>query len=88
VHLADLGYPLVGDRVYGRKRKSTMTEAPMVPTLDEFPRQALHAEKLMIDHVRTGQRMDFCAPLPEDLQDLLGFLRAARDSMGVRSRRY
>jgi 23S rRNA pseudouridine1911/1915/1917 synthase len=88
VHLADLGYPLVGDRVYGRKRKSTMTKAPMLPVLDQFPRQALHAEKLVIDHVRTGQRMDFCAPLPKDLQDLLGFLRAASDSMGVRSRRY
>jgi 23S rRNA pseudouridine1911/1915/1917 synthase len=81
VHLADLGYPLVGDRVYGRKRKSTMTKAPMVPALDQFPRQALHAEKLTINHVRTGQRMDFCAPLPKDLQDLLGFLR-----MGLRSR--
>ena len=75
VHLADLGYPLVGDRVYGRKRKSGMTK-PIVPAVDEFPRQALHAKKLAIDHVRTGQRMDFCAPLPKDLQDLLGFLRA------------
>jgi 23S rRNA pseudouridine1911/1915/1917 synthase len=88
VHLADLGYPLVGDRVYGRKRNSGMTKPPIVPAVDEFPRQALHAEKLAIDHVRTGQRMDFCAPLPKDLQDLLGFLRAMRDSTGLRSRRY
>jgi 23S rRNA pseudouridine1911/1915/1917 synthase len=75
VHLADLGYPLVGDRVYGRKRKSGMTKPPIAPALDEFPRQALHAEKLVIDHVRTGRRMEFCAPLPKDLQDLLGFLQ-------------
>jgi 23S rRNA pseudouridine1911/1915/1917 synthase len=88
VHLADLGYPLVGDRVYGRKRKNGMTKPSRVPAVDEFPRQALHAEKLVIDHVRTGQRMDFCAPLPKDLQDLLGFLRALTVSTGLRSRRY
>jgi 23S rRNA pseudouridine1911/1915/1917 synthase len=88
VHLADLGYPLVGDRVYGRKRIGGMTKPPIVPAVDEFPRQALHAEKLVIDHVRTGQRIDFCAPLAKDLQDLLGFLRAVRDSTALRSRRY
>jgi 23S rRNA pseudouridine1911/1915/1917 synthase len=88
VHLADMGYPLVGDRIYGRKRKGGMTKPPIVPALDAFPRQALHAEKLMIDHVRTGQRMEFCAPLPNDLQDLLNFLRHVRDSTGLRSRRY
>ena len=88
VHLADLGYPLVGDRVYGRKRKGGMTKPPIVPAVDEFQRQALHAEKLVIDHVRTGQRIDFCAPLAKDLQDLLGFLRAVRDSTALRSRRY
>lgn len=88
VHLADLGYPLVGDRVYGRKRKGGMTKPPIVPAVDEFPRQALHAEKLVIDHVRTGQRIDFCAPLAKDLQDLLGFLRDVRDSTALRSRRY
>ncbi|HEY2919743.1 MAG TPA: RluA family pseudouridine synthase [Candidatus Binatia bacterium] len=88
VHLADLGYPVVGDRVYGRKRKKGMTKQPIVPAVDEFPRQALHAEKLVIDHVRTGQRIDFYAPLPKDLQDLLGFLRAVRDSAVLRPRRY
>jgi 23S rRNA pseudouridine1911/1915/1917 synthase len=75
VHLADLGYPLVGDRVYGHKRKKATTEPPAAAMVDEFPRQALHAEKLLIDHVRTNHRMEFCAPLPKDLQDLLSFLR-------------
>jgi 23S rRNA pseudouridine1911/1915/1917 synthase len=87
VHLADLGYPLVGDKIYGRKRRSAMKKAPIVPALDEFSRQALHAEKLVIDHVRTGQRMDFHAALAKDLQDLLGFLRAEKDIPGLRSRR-
>jgi 23S rRNA pseudouridine1911/1915/1917 synthase len=87
VHLADLGYPLVGDRIYGRKNKNSMTNPPIAATVDEFPRQALHAEKLVIDHVRTGQRMEFCAPLPKDLNDLLGFLRSGRETVGLRSKK-
>lgn len=75
VHLADLGYPLVGDKVYGRKRKSGKTRSSTTPVVGEFARQALHAEKLAIDHVRTDRRMTFSAPLPRDLQDLLGQLR-------------
>jgi len=85
VHLADLGFPLVGDRVYGRKRKSVTTKLPSTSTIDRFSRQALHAERLAIDHVRTGHRLEFYAPLPKDLYDLLGFLRALGNSAGFRS---
>ena len=86
VHLADLGYPLVGDKVYGHKRKNAMTKPPTAPLVSEFSRQALHAEKLVIDHVRSGRRMEFCAPLPNDLHDLLGFLRIGDGSAALRSR--
>jgi 23S rRNA pseudouridine1911/1915/1917 synthase len=72
VHFADMGYPLVGDKIYGRKRsKAILTDA----RLDGFPRQALHAEKLAIDHIRTGRRMEFRAPLPMDMSELLAHLR-------------
>ena len=87
VHLADLGYPLVGDRVYGHKHKKATAKPRAASMIDEFPRQALHAEKLLIDHVRTDHRMEFCAPLPKDLQDLLGFLRDAKNSAGLRPKR-
>ena len=70
VHLADLKYPLVGDKIYGRSRKNTKYQS----SADVFPRQALHAERLAIDHPRTGQRMNFFAPLPDDLQELLADL--------------
>lgn len=68
VHLADCGYPLVGDRVYGRKRAG-VAKNPSV--LERFPRQALHAETLIVNHVRTGERMKFTAPLAEDFCRLL-----------------
>jgi len=77
----------VGDRIYGHKRKKAIAKPPAASMVDEFPRQALHAEKLLIDHVRTDHRMEFCARLPKDLQDLLGFLRDGKNSVGLRSKR-
>jgi 23S rRNA pseudouridine1911/1915/1917 synthase len=77
VHLADVGHPLVGDRVYGNKRRSGATQSVGDSIIESFPRQALHAEKLILNHPRTGRRMEFVAPLPGDLNDLLRCLRAA-----------
>jgi len=72
VHLADMGFPLIGDKVYGAKRRRSLD---LCPAVSNFPRQALHAEKLVIDHVRTGQRMEFTAPLSDDMARLLSDLR-------------
>jgi 23S rRNA pseudouridine1911/1915/1917 synthase len=76
VHLADFGYPLVGDKLYGRKRNSG--RATFVPdaVIDGFPRQALHAEKLALDPMRAGERKEFIAPLPDDLRNLLDYVQA------------
>jgi 23S rRNA pseudouridine1911/1915/1917 synthase len=57
VHLASIGHPVAGDRVYGR---STRDEA--------FPRQLLHAQRLGFAHPRTGARIEVEAELPEDLK--------------------
>jgi 23S rRNA pseudouridine1911/1915/1917 synthase len=75
VHLADLKYPLVGDKVYARQRKSRAVVKQAESRLDVFPRQALHAEKLEINHPRSGERIKFLAPLADDLRELLGDLR-------------
>ena len=80
VHLADSGHPLVGDRVYGRKLNSAGKKFSGDSVVDLFPRHALHAEKLVINDVRTDQPMQFVAPLPDDLTDLLGHLRKAEGS--------
>jgi 23S rRNA pseudouridine1911/1915/1917 synthase len=77
VHLADLKYPLVGDKVYAHHKNGRLAIKPG-SELDVFPRQALHAEKLGVDHPRSGQRMNFFAPLADDLRDLLNDLEVPR----------
>jgi 23S rRNA pseudouridine1911/1915/1917 synthase len=66
---------LIGDKIYGRKRTGAAPRAGNDSVLEVFPRQALHAEKLAIDHVRTGERMEFHAPLATDMEALLNTLR-------------
>ncbi len=75
VHLADQGYPVVGDRMYGPKRAELLRSGIGVSALVEFPRQALHAEKLEFSHPRTGTRVEFRASLPEDMQRMVDLLR-------------
>lgn len=67
VHMAFAGHPLVGDRVYGRKR------GPDV--LASFPRQALHAARLGFVHPVSGEALAFESPLPADMAALLAALR-------------
>ncbi|MBI2182432.1 MAG: RluA family pseudouridine synthase [Deltaproteobacteria bacterium] len=71
VHLADLGHPLVGDRVYGHKRNMALHKGSILAYVMDFPRQVLHAEKLGINHPRTRERMEICAPPPDDIRGLL-----------------
>ena len=76
VHLADEGHPVVGDRVYGLKPRSLTTLRAEDSLLRDFPRQALHAEKLGFEHPRSGAALEFHAPLPADMENLLAWLRA------------
>jgi 23S rRNA pseudouridine1911/1915/1917 synthase len=64
VHFASVGHPVVGDRVYGRRR----------PTLP-VARQFLHARQLGFRHPKSGQRLDLEVPLPSDLNSVLSMLR-------------
>ncbi|MCO2670431.1 23S rRNA pseudouridine(1911/1915/1917) synthase RluD [Pseudomonas aeruginosa] len=76
VHMSHIGYPLVGDPVYGgRFRIPPVASQTLVQTLREFPRQALHARFLELDHPATGVRMKWESPLPEDFLWLLSLLR-------------
>src|SRR5262249_2442467 len=62
VHLAHIGFPVVGDPLYGRRRT---VSSPMVQrALQDFQRQALHAQRLQLDHPHSGERVHFEAPLP------------------------
>lgn len=66
VHLASIGHPLYGDPVYGHRRR------PAVP----FPRQALHAQKLTVEHPASGKTMSWESPMPSDMQALIAALRS------------
>jgi len=70
VHLQSIGHPLVGDPVYRAGRGA----AP--GPLASFRRQALHAFRLGLVHPSSGEAMQWEAPPPEDLRDLLGVLGA------------
>lgn len=81
VHMSHIGYPLVGDPVYGgRFRIPPVASQTLVQTLREFPRQALHARFLELDHPATGVRMKWESLLPEDFLWLLSLLRQDREA--------
>ena len=64
VHLAAIGHPVTGDRVYGGRA-----------ALPGLRRQFLHAQRLAFRHPRTGARLDLETPLPDDLAQALASLQ-------------
>jgi len=80
VHLTDLGYPVVGDRVYGGAgRIRTVGDPAARARMKALDRQALHAWRLAFTHPVTGEAMLFSSPLPKDMADLCGFFRDRAD---------
>jgi len=79
VHLAEAGWPLLADAVYGGARREARLaeEDPVRRAAGAIGRQALHAWRLAFAHPRTGKRLSFEAPLPRDLEAALSLLRAA-----------
>ncbi len=68
VHMAHRGHPLIGDPVYGgRRRLPRNLDAKTRRFVEEFPRQALHAAVLGFVHPASGRPMRFESPLPADL---------------------
>lgn len=77
VHLRSRGLPLVGDPLYGARQRLAAGASPdLVQAVRNFGRQALHAAVLMLEHPQTGDWMEFEAPLPEELEQLLELLDA------------
>jgi 23S rRNA pseudouridine1911/1915/1917 synthase len=72
---AHAGFPLVGDRAYNPGYRGHKA----VDALIDFPRQALHAAALELEHPnQPGRHMKWAADLPEDLRKLETNLRAAQ----------
>ena len=81
VHMTYAGYPLIGDPLYaGRFRIPPAASPTLVQNLREFPRQALHARFLELEHPASGKRMRWESPLPEDMVWMLSLLRQDNES--------
>lgn len=76
VHFAHARHPVVGDATYGGKKRVKSVQNPLMRArLSKVKRQMLHARRLALEHPATGETLDLSAPLPEDMTDLLQFLR-------------
>ena len=73
VHLASIGHPCLGDPLYGGKNNGGF-----------FQRQALHALALSITHPRTGDRLEFLAPLTQDFVEFLTLNSFSADAADLR----
>ena len=62
VHLASIGHPILGDRLYG---------GTLGPGLPQMSRQALHAHRLELTHPATGDLLQLESPLPPDMKAAL-----------------
>lgn len=58
IHMKYLGYPLIGDYLYN-------------PDMEHIGRQALHSYKMAFPHPMSGEPMEFCAPLPDDMAQII-----------------
>lgn len=77
VHMAHLGFPVIGDPDYGKgfRSKANKLPEPLRGLAERFGRQALHARLLAFRHPETNAVMRFEAPLPADMADLAAALR-------------
>jgi 23S rRNA pseudouridine1911/1915/1917 synthase len=77
IHLAAIGHPIVGDKLYGSSEQAFMDycDAGLTPELldlfDGLPRHALHAARLIFPHPETKAMITVESPLPGDLRDYL-----------------
>ncbi len=82
VHLSSIGHPVCGDATYGGIPRRI---APHLKALSALTRPFLHAERLVFTHPIDGRRMEFEAPLPDDLTRVLEQLDAAVARFGYKT---
>lgn len=79
VHAAYAGHPIIGDPVYSGNRRLHSGPKEFVAgvnqLIDHLGGQALHAYSLSFEHPRTGKPMTFTAPMPEEMESLVTYLR-------------
>ena len=89
VHLAEVGHPVVGDKLYGVDEAAFIAVAEGRRTLDDLGRElgllrhALHARALAVAHPRSGEPLAFTAPWPAELAAIVAAPAAETDVSGV-----
>ena len=79
VHLSHEGFPLVGDALYGGARvPAAVKQGGLRDAAARAGRQMLHARLLGFEHPRTHEHLELTAPLPPDMERLVGDFRSAR----------
>ncbi|BBG61486.1 Ribosomal large subunit pseudouridine synthase D [Providencia rustigianii] len=77
VHMAHINHPLIGDQLYGgRPRPLKGATEEFFEVMRKFDRQALHATMLRLYHPISGIQMEWHAPLPDDMVELINALKA------------
>ena len=71
VHLSEIGHPIVGDAVYGGLRRRVPADLRPILSLD---RPFLHAGRLVFHHPADRRKIEFEAPLPDDLRSVLDLI--------------
>lgn len=86
VHCAFAGFPVVGDLQYGGLRRASAEHLRGTQATEFNSRvaalhgQCLHAYLLSFDHPRTGERLSFEAPLPDEMRTLIEYLHSLKSS--------
>lgn len=76
LHMTDAGFPLIGDRLYGRGSAPVAgMSRRQLQLVRDFPRQALHAEMLELQHPAGGKPMRWQSEAPQDYRRLRQELR-------------
>lgn len=80
VHLSEAGFPVVGDRDYGRPRRPPRGGEKAFRVIEQLTRPALHAAQLGFRHPRSNEMVRFEAPLASDFQEVVDALRLLREA--------
>jgi 23S rRNA pseudouridine1911/1915/1917 synthase len=77
VHMAHIGHAIVGDALYAGRQWRNIADPRTQAACRSFPRQALHARRIGFEHPVTKEDVEFEAPLPPDLEELIETLRSS-----------
>jgi len=85
VHMASLGHPVVGDKLYGAPAELKIRAKSTLVDPISLPRNFLHSAELEVAHPRTGEKITLKSQLPAELQEFLAFLERNPVSAATKS---